>query len=350
MKKSVRVGLFASVFFAFMLFGCASITDESFWFDACVKDRAIYQKNDQECRIWAAEKASEMAGMVAEVNAREGRATTPTNKEVFLQGIQQITQALNPQQSTRPNQNSGNNNSALSSSRQNGQSSMPTGKAALIPLTPPGNARSRNECVKVELLDAPIAKAKTSNSTLSEANSFGTSRNGSNVGQKQYAAYSTCNESLVIYVLACSQGHMTDAGSVGQNSWFSGQFTGIHMLSDLRTARDDTRLWVASEYFSPNSSQKNQGSVWKTVAVYYGAWPAADIYTTSGFTENGNSLGRKQAALSRLAVKVLNTNYGQSGLGGALGSSFPYPEANWLSKGVQTCKAFTANDVWKSTP
>lgn len=205
------------------------------------------------------------------------------------------------------------------------------GTVELVWLTPPGNLKSRNECLKVEWITAPLARDKAGDTKLIDPKFFG---NGHDLQQRQLVVYSICAENIVLTAGSCSEDTMLkSAEHVGTS--FNTNFIN-------RGVATDVRLLVASEYST--DSRRGEDKRHAPRKVFVGALLRSDLIGASGYTEGGESHARKVQALLANARVVLGIAPGQN----VSGKSWS-PNNRSQGAGVKSCSSFTAEAAWNST-
>jgi hypothetical protein len=303
--------------------------------------------------------------------------------------------------------NSGARGASGSSSSGVSSSSMGSvGATEMVPLSPPGNARSRNECLKLTWATSPLPIPKSWNGLdehyrnkdmLRNPDYFGRSSNGDRAEQKHLVATSACTEDLIVVVFSCAEHTMLSAGSApipssrrgDKYSWSAGAHTatgfngidGLNFTTSDPTSLDWFDLHIAKELVIKNQYGSSLYDARRhIVKVFYGAWLRSDITNekshgprsninlwTESFlktlTANGKELARKREAVNKKGREVLgmdqnpesdhdkrnNPVFVGGGNGGGETRGYPAPSPDWLKLGVKTCGAFTAEEVWNAT-
>jgi len=262
---------------------------------------------------------------------------------------------------------------ARNPSNQSGGGSGPTGtigSAQLISLSPPGNARSRNECIRFKWLREALPRVTAPGLAVpawEDPDFFGTSRKHTDYRQqKVLVASNTCKEDLIVAAFSCYE--VSEAGSsVLRKTGFSGFW---NMNLHHYEAPGYKYLDVAVENIrdlGKRGSFKRQA-----ISVFYGAWPRSEItknpssgplsnlswmYPMPGdrLTPAGEVLGRRHVALDNLAKKVLGIDGDpvQRAPGtrfhGWVDRGVGIPDKKYRRPGEKNCAAFRASSVWNST-
>lgn len=228
------------------------------------------------------------------------------------------------------------------------------GNTVMVPLSPPGNATSRNECLKLEWITSPLPRNKAGSTVLVDPWEFDSSPSP-NKTTKQWrhlVVYSTCAESLVVTAFACEEDTMLSSGREkvlyagrGKNAvWTAGEHAGTAFFTEnsKRGVATDVRLHVA--YENVTDSGNGKGRRHRAVKVFYGAWLRSELMTEGQMNENGMAYDRKLQALYRKSKEVL-------GIAPNLSTEARRwnPDGGDENPGVKTCAAFTAKEVWDAT-